>query len=110
MRISKKQHRCDVCNGLIQKGESYLMVRRYNNHEGVFFTYDIKECSRCIINKPKRNYKLLQHMIRSEKRKANCPDADFKYVYQGGWDSALGCPDGGDVRSECSGCNLYCCR
>lgn len=120
-RIARKIQHCDCCNGNIKKGQMYFYERQYirfldekdindaSTWKMSLSTYDNKECQFCIDNRAKRKYKEAQHKIRAEKRKANCPDADFKYEWQGGWCGGSNpYPDGGDVQLECHACNLHC--
>lgn len=108
-RKARKEHCCDLCNKKINKGDEYYIERIYPSHtvEG-FYSYDFRECAKCVDERPKRQWKIQQHKERVKKRAANCPDANFKYIWQGGWDDGI--PDGGDVRLECSGCNIGCVK
>ena len=120
-RVARKKHRCDECGGSIKKKERYFFKRQYTSFlnekdpndastwDMTLFTYDHKECAKCICERPKREYKYKQRKLRAEKRKANCPDANFKYVWSGGWCGGSNpYPDGGDVSLECHECNLHC--
>ena len=113
-RKARKNHKCSICNKTINKGEIYEFTRDYLSgtddytFERWIFVNEIKECESCISKRPKLKYKKEQHDIRAEKRRKNCPDEDFKPEWQGGWDSSLGCADGGDVEWECHACNLHC--
>lgn len=110
-RKAAKIHTCNVCSRKIQKGELYDCEKEYiKGTEGELFTYYFRECAKCLEETPKRVFKDAIHSIRAAQRKACCPDADFQYVWQGGWDTALGCADGGDVRLECNKCNLHCVK
>jgi len=113
MKKSKanKEHYCDECNRkAIKKGDYYMSKKHYTvcheDYEAQLFTFIERRCMRCFSNWPKINYKLEQSRLRAERRKLNCPDADFQPVWQGGWDR--GVPDGGDMRMECYKCNLHC--
>lgn len=108
-RKANKEHVCDLCCKKIRKGEKYCIERIYPAYRGEgFYTYDYRECANCVAQRPKRNWKIKQHKDRVAKRAANCPDANFEYVWQGGWDGEI--PDGGDVMLECSGCNIGCVK
>ena len=110
MRTARKIHRCDTCNRKINAGQEYESSRIINKYDGEVYFYTKKECQNCIADRPKRLFKEANRQLRTAKRISNCPDAKFKYVWQGGWDADGGCPDGGDVRLECSECNLFCVR
>jgi len=105
-RKANKNHRCDKCNRTIKKGTIYEYVKIYIPEDGKLYTYENKECGKCINDRPKRNYKKEQSQIRGNARKIKCPDANFKLVWQGGWCGES--PDGGDVNYECHACNLRC--
>jgi len=113
-RKANKNHKCSVCFVTIHGGEVYEHRKEYhrffdeNKWKYGLFTSEHKECPKCVINRAKYKYKLEQHNVRAEKRRANCPDKNFQYVWQGGWDTELGCADGGDQKLECHACNLYC--
>ena len=70
--------------------EKRIVERQYIND---------KYCFRC-------NYETYSHNIRAKKRRNNCPDEDFQFVWNGGW--CDGDPDGGDGLFECHKCNLIC--
>lgn len=112
MKVKKalKSHKCDYCQKTIQKGERYSFERVYHSEDGKLYTWDHRFCQKCTDNSAKRLYKSSAHILRANKRAENCPDADFKYVWQGGWDKTLGCADGGDVKLECHKCNLHCVK
>ncbi len=108
---ARKAHYCDECNKkVIKKGDYYMAKKHYHvdneDYEPRLYTWTERTCINCYSSWPKIYYKLEQSRIRGEKRKQNCPDADFYPVWQGGWSD--GAPDGGDVRAECHKCNLHC--
>ncbi len=109
-RKARKKHFCSSCFGSIKKGEMYKFRRCvFVDDDNTVFSYEQKECQSCYDPTPKQKYKKQQHDIRAAKRKENCPDKDFRPVWQGGWDTALGCADGGDCIDECHhACNLNC--
>ena len=105
-RKANKQHDCDSCNLKINKGEIYEYEKLYNSYGEKFSTHTIRECKKCILDRPKIKYKSECSRKRGKLRAKDCPDANFVPVWQGGWDN--GTPDGGDIRYECHNCNLNC--
>lgn len=109
-RKAAKKHFCDTCHRPIKKGDFYISEKLYFPEDGKLYTWNFKTCLICEHGSAKKLYQAGRHIERAKKRANNCPDADFQYVWQGGWDSALGCADGGDVRLECHKCNLRCIK
>lgn len=112
--VASKHHTCAVCMGKIKIGESYFSQKMYHPYfnestsKNSIYTNYYRECNNCVDDRAKRDYKRIQHERRAVERTKNCPDSEFKYVWQGGWDGEVA--DGGDVRLECHRCNLHCCR
>ena len=103
---ANKDHHCDTCKRGVRKGERYTYKKHYLSDEDEFFTIREIMCVKCIEGLPQFEYRVKSRAIRVAKRVANCPDADFKTVWNGGWSD--GCVDGGDVEWECHACNIIC--
>lgn len=106
IRKARKKHSCNKCHKSIRIGEYYSYIRKVVECDDGIFSYELKTCEKC--DSPRGLYKQKKHEERAIKRMQNCPDSNFEYVWQGGWDIQLGCPDGGDVQLECHNCNLHC--
>lgn len=112
---ARKEHQCCSCGNTIDKGRLYWNASTaqyipyydddndYTGERKCERHYEqYKFCFKC-------NVKKMMSWYRADRRKENCPDERFEYVWQGGWcGGEHACPDGGDVELECHACNLHC--
>ena len=105
---ARKRHVCYKCNKEIPKDIRYFF---YSSAKYIpyYDDNDVRKCDRaynteryCVKCNTKQHY----HITRSNKRRANCPDENFQFAWNGGW--CNGAPDGGDGQYECHECNLHC--